>query len=200
MIIRKLFKFESSHVVRNCYSERCKYSVHGHSNIIEVKLHSEHLDNAQMVLDFGILKGTVKDLIDSFDHCHVLWGKDEPKYKSDLKRWCERWIETPLSPSAESLSIMFHFLISEIIRNTEYANNEGNIKVHSVIVHETATGYAEAFIEDVRPFVLKNELTFDSFIFSAMVKRDWTNHNMIEDLKNKKKWIMRPTQQQVVLK
>ncbi|MBP8064536.1 MAG: 6-carboxytetrahydropterin synthase QueD, partial [Acinetobacter sp.] len=31
MIIRKLFKFENAHVVRNCTSDRCKRSIHGHS-------------------------------------------------------------------------------------------------------------------------------------------------------------------------
>ncbi|HCN16273.1 MAG TPA: 6-carboxytetrahydropterin synthase QueD, partial [Moraxellaceae bacterium] len=31
MRIRKLFKFENAHIVRNCSSDRCKYSIHGHS-------------------------------------------------------------------------------------------------------------------------------------------------------------------------
>ena len=46
MIIRKLFRAENSHVVRNCTSERCKGTIngvgeggiHGHSYVFQVFL------------------------------------------------------------------------------------------------------------------------------------------------------------------
>ena len=55
MIIRKLFKFEGSHIVRNCTSDRCSHSLHGHSYKVELFLTADHLDNAGMVVDFGLL-------------------------------------------------------------------------------------------------------------------------------------------------
>ncbi|MDY4830787.1 MAG: 6-carboxytetrahydropterin synthase QueD, partial [Campylobacter sp.] len=31
MKIGRLYSFEAAHVVRDCASKRCKYSIHGHS-------------------------------------------------------------------------------------------------------------------------------------------------------------------------
>lgn len=62
MLIRKLFKFENAHVVRNCTSDRCKRSIHGHSYKVELLLKASKLDHGQMVYDFGLLKGVIKDL------------------------------------------------------------------------------------------------------------------------------------------
>lgn len=74
MLIRKLFKFENAHIVRNCTSDRCKRSIHGHSYKVELLLKASKLDHGQMVYDFGLLKGVIKDLYDSFDHA-ICFGK-----------------------------------------------------------------------------------------------------------------------------
>ena len=67
MVIRKLFRFEAAHIVRDCSTDRCRENIHGHSFIVELFLQSNTLDNAGMVYDFGLLKGTVKSFIDAFD-------------------------------------------------------------------------------------------------------------------------------------
>lgn len=86
MEIRKLFNVEAAqHVVRNATSHRCSHSVHNHGAIVEVFLTSDKLDNGGMIVDFGILKGTIKQWIDSFDHCMCFWNKDNEEYKSDMK-------------------------------------------------------------------------------------------------------------------
>lgn len=59
MRIRKLFKFENAPIVRNCSSERCKHSIHGHSYQIELILEAKRLDHGQMVYDFGLLKSSM---------------------------------------------------------------------------------------------------------------------------------------------
>ena len=84
MIIRKLFKFEGSHIVRNCTSERCSQSIHGHSYLVEVFLESTRLDNAGMVMDFGLMS-SFKDIVDMFDHTHLLWDKDDGEYRNFIK-------------------------------------------------------------------------------------------------------------------
>jgi len=38
MLIRKLFRFENAHIVRNCSSDRCSRSLHGHSYVVEFLL------------------------------------------------------------------------------------------------------------------------------------------------------------------
>ncbi len=40
MLIRKLFKFENAHIVRDCTTQRCSENIHGHSYKIEVLLES----------------------------------------------------------------------------------------------------------------------------------------------------------------
>ena len=77
MLIRKLFKFENAHIVRDCTTQRCSENIHGHSYKIEVLLESNYLDDGQMVYDFGLTKRYIKELIDSFDHAITLWSKDD---------------------------------------------------------------------------------------------------------------------------
>ena len=100
MRIRKLFKFENAHIVRNCSSDRCKYSIHGHSYQIELILEAHRLDYGQMVYDFGLLKSSIKDMIDSFDHAICFWDKDDLEYIEACKKFSARWISLPVSPSA----------------------------------------------------------------------------------------------------
>ena len=78
MVIRKLYRIESAHTVRNAVSERCSQNYHGHSGVIEVFLKSNHLDNAGMIYDFGAFKNTIGSLIDMFDHSVHLWRGDDP--------------------------------------------------------------------------------------------------------------------------
>ena len=148
MLIRKLFKFENAHIVRGCSSKRCRSSVHGHSYEIEVLFESNFLDNGQMVFDFGLMKQSIKDLIDSFDHGITLWNKDDKEYIKDMKKHSSRWVELPVSPSAEQFSRVIFIMIDKMLSCTRMVNGEKNVNLHSIIVHETKTGYAQGFKED----------------------------------------------------
>ena len=172
MKIRKLFKFEGAHIVRDCSSDRCKKSIHGHSYIVEVFLESDSIDNGQMVVDFGLLKGNVKDVIDSFDHAYSMWDRETNDYKKFMKENSERWIEMPVSPSAEMYSLMFYAIIHTILFKTKWNNGEENVKLHSVRVHETATGWAESFYDDYVNIWLENYKIEDIKI-SVGVKAEW---------------------------
>ena len=178
MIIRKLFKFENAHIVRNCTSRRCSKSIHGHSYKVEVKLKSNFLDNGQMVYDFGLMKLYIKDLIDSFDHAITLWNKDNPEYIEFAKRFSERWIELPVNPSAEQFSRVFFLMIDRVLELMEFKNEEKEVKVHSIIVHETDTGYAECFREDAYNFEGMGEIRLEDIKFSDRIKEEWRDKNM----------------------
>ena len=182
MLIRKLFKFENAHVVRNCTSDRCKRSIHGHSYKVELLLKASKLDHGQMVYDFGLLKGVIKDLIDSFDHAICFWEKDDSQYIDACQTFSARWISLPVSPSAEQFSRIFFYLAQQVLQSTVTQNGEGDVEVYSVIVHETDTGYAQSFIEDIQ-----NEqmgiLSLDGIVFSEQIQIEWTNPQMYEDLK-----------------
>lgn len=183
MLIRKLFKFENAHVVRNCTSERCKFSIHGHSYKVEVILQANYLDNGQMIYDFGLLKSTIKDMIDSFDHAICFWKKDDADYIAACKTFSARWVGLPVSPSAEQFSRVIFFWVSQILQNTKMNNGEQGISVHSVIVHETDTGYAQCFLEDVQN-VQMGKLLLTDFEFSAQVQKEWQDPNMYQKLIN----------------
>ena len=200
MIIRKQYKFENAHVVRNCYSERCKYSIHGHSYIIEVFLKADKLDNAGMIVDFGVLKNEVSCLIDSFDHCISVWDQDTPEYRSFVKEYSERYIELPISPSAENMAFMLFVFIDAIIRNTKLHNGEAPIELNSVRVHETATGYAEFFGTDIDSgnFMDSTDLICLTK-FSDQVISEWKDPDMIDKLIDQKPFVYTQPEQQVCL-
>lgn len=149
MKIRKLFKFEAGHIVRNCSSTRCKFSQHGHSYKVEVFLSSDKLDNGQMVFDFGLLKPTVGKFLDQFDHSWHYWNKESPETIEFIHKFNHRWVELPFSPSAENYSIYFLKAITDILSKVKMENGEGAVKCIGVRVHETDTGYAESSIEDL---------------------------------------------------
>ncbi len=187
MIIRKLFKFENAHIVRNCTSRRCSKSIHGHSYKVEIKLQSNFLDNGQMVYDFGLMKLYIKDLIDSFDHAITLWKYDDTEYLQFAKKFSERWVELPVNPSAEQFARIFFLMIDRVLKLMEFKNGEKNVKVHSVVVHETDTGYAECFREDAYNFENMGKIELKDIIFSDRIQKEWGDKNMWENiLKNKK--------------
>ena len=181
MLIRKLFKFENAHIVRNCSSDRCKRSIHGHSYKVEVLLQANRLDHGQMVYDFGLMKGIIKDLIDSFDHAITFWDKDDADYVAACKNFSARWIALPVSPSAEQFSRVFFFLVDAVLKHTNMQNGEGDVTIHSVIVHETDTGYAQCFQADIdNPQMGKLELA--QIVFSAQIQAEWQNPQMYQQL------------------
>ena len=69
-----------------------------------------------------------------------------------------------------------------MLHSTITQNGEGDVEVYSVIVHETDTGYAQSFIEDI-----ENEqmgiLNLDQIIFSEQVQAEWSDPQMYENLK-----------------
>ncbi len=172
MLIRKLYGFENAHIVRNCTSDRCRRSIHGHSYKVEVILEAQALDHGQMVYDFGLMKGHIRTLIDSFDHAICFWDKDDAAYIESCKTFSARWISLPVSPSAEQFSRLFFVMVDAVMRQTEAANGEQDVVLHSIIVHETATGYAQCFRADAyNPRM--GEIPLPSIAFSEQVVAEW---------------------------
>jgi 6-pyruvoyltetrahydropterin/6-carboxytetrahydropterin synthase len=183
MIIRKLFKFENAHVVRGCSTLKCRSSLHGHSYRVELLFESNFLDNGQMVYDFGLMKQNMKAFVESFDHAIALWNGDDAKYLKDMKVHSQRWVELPVSPSAEQFSRVIFVLIDRLLSLTSTLNGEKNVSLNSVIVHETQTGYAQCFKEDAYS---KNMglIELEEIIFSDEVVNSWADSELFTKLKN----------------
>lgn len=193
MIIRKLFKFENAHIARGCTSQRCKYSIHGHSYKIEVLFESNYLDHGQMVYDFGLTKLMIKELIDSFDHATAIWDGDDKEYIEAIKKHSQRWVQLPVSPSAEQFSRVIFLMVDKLLSQTKMSNGEKEVKVYSVIVHETDTGYAQGFREDAYSKFM-GEINLYNIIFSKQVKEEWSDPLMWDKLLENKVFI-NPTPQ-----
>jgi 6-pyruvoyltetrahydropterin/6-carboxytetrahydropterin synthase len=174
MIIRKLFKFENAHIVRNCSTQRCSENIHGHSYKVEVLLESNYLDSGQMVYDFGLMKRTIKELIEAFDHSIALWSGDDEVYIRDMKRHSARWVELPVSPSAEQFSRVIYLMVERVLACTGMRNGERDVRLHSIIVHETETGYAQGFGEDAHS-KLMGEILLEEIRFSEQVMAEWSD-------------------------
>lgn len=173
MEITKIFKFEGSHVVRNCSSHRCSHSVHGHSYVVELTFEARHLDNAQMAYDFGLMKGTIKEFIDSLDHCHVICSNDSEEYVKFFQTHNDRWIMVPFNPSAEMLSIFIMRWVQIILEQTGMNNGEDkSLKIKNVTVWETATGRAKCDEQDVA--TIWTDLWIPQMCFSSGVMKDWS--------------------------
>ena len=154
MVIRKLYRIESAHIVRNAISERCSHSYHGHSGVIEVFFKSSHLDKAGMVYDFGAMKDTIGKFIDMFDHSIHLWRDDDPGSIQFFKEHNSRYVILPCNPTAENYSILFRDCINEILKQSIFTNDEGYVYCSGVRYHETATGYAESDETDTTQYHL----------------------------------------------
>jgi len=181
MLIRKLFKFENAHIVRDCSTRRCSENIHGHSYKVEVLLQSNYLDDGQMVYDFGLTKLYMKELIDAFDHSITLWKKDDKSYLEAMKKHSSRWVELPVSPSAEQFSRVIYLMVERVLSCTMMCNGEREVSLHSIIVHETETGYAQGFKEDAHSSLM-GEIALEEIIFSPQVKSEWRDPDLWENL------------------
>jgi 6-pyruvoyltetrahydropterin/6-carboxytetrahydropterin synthase len=183
MIIRKLFKFENAHIVRGCSTQRCRASLHGHSYKVEVLFESDYLDNGQMVYDFGLMKQGIKDLIDSFDHAIALWDGDDEHYLADMKRHSNRWVQIPVSPSAEQFSRLIFVMVDKLFWFTTTVNGEKMVKLASIIVHETETGYAQCFRGDAYSEKM-GLIDLEKIVFSDEVREGWSDPRLWERVKS----------------
>jgi 6-pyruvoyltetrahydropterin/6-carboxytetrahydropterin synthase len=182
MLIRKLFKFESAHIVRGCSTRRCSHSIHGHSYKVELLLEAHAFDNGQMIYDFNLLKGQVCDLIDAFDHSVALWSGDAPDYLDAIRSHSERWVLIPVSPSAEQFSRLLFRLVDTALSLTDMVNGEPDVRLHSVIAHETDTGYAQCFREDAdNPRM--GLIDLKDIEFSPAITAEWNEPDLFNRLR-----------------
>lgn len=187
MIIRKTFKAETAHIVRNAYTDRCRGSIHGHSYEYELFLSATELDNAGMVTDFTFVKRYFNSLFDSFDHTSILMTNEKEEIKNCFLKNFERVVIADWNSTAELQSRFFttisYFIIRYLNENKLWENGEQDVKVKSVRVHETKTGYAECAVGDLAgfddtftPIDVKSSYIklAQSTKFSEGIQKDWS--------------------------
>ena len=141
-----------------------------------------------MVYDFGLMKQNLKELVEMFDHAITIWSEDDPKYIADMQKHSTRWIVLPVSPSAEQFSRVLFVVIERLMALTTTVNGEKEVKLHSVTVHETDTGYAECFHEDAHNLQM-GAIKLEHIHISQAIKENFTDSLLWEKLLNKKQFI-----------
>lgn len=137
--IRKSFTFEAAHQLERAFSKECSDCIHGHSYTVEMFLKSGALDSDAMVMDFGVLKGFKKIVMDSWDHGLLLHEDKKPHYMplieaGLLKR--EKVSFLTRNPTAETMARMLYKMLWDFV-------TDAHVIVEKVRVHETSTGWAE---------------------------------------------------------
>lgn len=88
-----------------------------------------------------------------------------------------------LAPLPSSLADFFFVAIDALINGFNYANGESNVELHSVIVHETDTGYAQCFRDDAYSKKM-GLIDLGKVIFSDDVKREWSSPDILGKILN----------------
>lgn len=142
--LTKTFNFEMAHALLN-YEGKCK-NIHGHSYRLEVTIIGEPLAEAGhpedgLVIDFGELKKVVNGaVVDEFDHALVVKADFNDELTKVLSNNFERMIYTEYQPTCENLILDFAEKIKSALPS--------RASLHHLILHETATSYAEWYAND----------------------------------------------------
>lgn len=133
-ILKTEHSFDSAHFLAN-YEGKCS-NIHGHRWRVLIEIESETLVKGGqldgMVIDFGDLKGDVKDIVDYYDHALII--EEGTMREETLGCICEdgfRVIKVKFRPTAENFA--FHFF--KVMKDKGY-------KVKRATVYETPTNSA----------------------------------------------------------
>lgn len=136
--IRKLFKFESAHVLTEAFSTECK-RCHGHSYKLEVIISAEELNPDGMVIDFKKLKNIVQErIINDIDHKLALDISNYIHTDTNLPFPDDCIYPMEQNPTAENMASHFYDQIYQDIKREVQG-----FRSLFVRVHETNTGWAE---------------------------------------------------------
>ncbi len=142
--ITKEFSFEAAHALCG-YDGLCE-SIHGHSYKLFVTIIGNVSEKPSdpklgMLMDFSGLKNIVKEKVtDIFDHSLMIKESSPQASENFFINNKFRVIILEFQPTCENLVVYFSELIKKEL--------SGNIKLHSLRLHETGTAYAEWFAED----------------------------------------------------
>lgn len=142
--IRKQFKFEMAHQLKDSYSAACHENLHGHSYVLELYFISQKTDKNGMVVDFGEVKDVIGDYVNSWDHSLTMPVFFDKEYLDMLAAHTKKMRITTYNPTAENMAKAMFEEISKMI-NEYQMKKDGviNWELSKVRLHETTTGWAE---------------------------------------------------------
>jgi 6-pyruvoyltetrahydropterin/6-carboxytetrahydropterin synthase len=144
--ICKTFEIESGHILSK-HPDRCQFP-HGHSRRVEVVLEADTLDDKQMICDYFVIKETMRDYLDTFDHAMCI-NSAHPAYDALKSAYGERLIPfDDMDPTSEIMAqTIFDRCKTQL---AEYRKNghpdyplRETVRVVKVRVWETSSSWAE---------------------------------------------------------
>lgn len=137
--IKTSFECETAHRLFNVatYSEECRDNIHGHSYkyVVEVARKDSGLNEANMIVDFKLLKQTIKQFEKKYDHS-VIIKRDDPLCEL-LLRNCKKVNVVDENPTAEWMVSSFPKELNDL-----FNQNKLNIEVVSLEIAETTGNIA----------------------------------------------------------
>jgi len=134
--ICKSFEIENGHML-SMRDGGCRFP-HGHSRTVEIVFAADELDDAGMVCDFTLVKRTVRDYIETFDHA-LCMNTCDPMFATLKTTYGERIIGfTNTEPTTEVLAKTFFDTIKEM-----FAHLTPRVRLERVRVWETSSSWAE---------------------------------------------------------
>ncbi|MBU4318216.1 MAG: 6-carboxytetrahydropterin synthase QueD [Proteobacteria bacterium] len=98
--------FAAAHQLK-LVAKKCE-NLHGHNWQIEVRVGGEELNSAGVLIDFGILKQHIQDLMMILDHKFLneleYFGEDNPPSSENIARFIAKDLETRLKPEGIQLT------------------------------------------------------------------------------------------------
>ena len=145
--IRKQFKFEMAHQLKDSYSAACHENLHGHSYVLEVYLSSQNVNMNGMVVDFGEVKDVIGDYVNSWDHSLTMPVFFDKEYLDMLGRYTKKMRITSYNPTAENMAkAMFNEITKMVNEYQQKTYGKIDWTLSKVRLHETTTGWAEYYI------------------------------------------------------
>lgn len=118
--LKIITSFSAAHRLENFYG-KCE-ALHGHNWKVEVFLMGEKLDEAGLLLDFGVAKARTREMLEEIDH----------KYLNELPAFSQQ------NPSSENLASYLFQRLAAVL-------NRDGVKVSRVNVWESDTSCASYF-------------------------------------------------------
>lgn len=140
--IRKKFRVEMAHQLYSSFSAACHETIHGHSYVIEIILGSKVLNKDGMVVDFGCLHSLKDMLMEEYDHALLMPADFPTAYLTMLGTFNKKLRVVDMNPTAEWMAeTIYHDVNRWLVTMRDISSVD--VRVKSVRVHETETGWAE---------------------------------------------------------
>jgi 6-pyruvoyltetrahydropterin/6-carboxytetrahydropterin synthase len=115
--------FAAAHNLREFYG-KCE-NLHGHNWFVEVKVRADEVDKIGLVMDFGVMKKLLNEVLDLIDH----------KYLNELEYFREQ------NPSSENIARFIFDRLETPVRDA----SSGRARLYSVSAWESDNASATYF-------------------------------------------------------